>query len=898
MKANLQNKLGRRAAMLFVTLMAVTATLWAQTQPATGDGTADNPYLISNAQELLWFQQHVNTGTERVNAAACAKLTADIDLSAICGEGIGSWTSIANAAAGYTYQSGYTGTFDGDRHTITGLYSNKYTDPAFLQYLGVNGTVKNLTVNGQMLTDQIYSAIIVSYSKGTISGCVSEGIVKGGPFTGGIVGIASGKIEHCVNRAVITGTGENVGGIAGSSAACSILYCRNEGAVTGKNKTGGIAGILDSGTQIENCMNTAAITGVGYVGGIGGYYRFNSVSNCYSTGNVTATSATDTPASVGAIFGSNNNRTITNCYYPDTITLTKDGEPATLVGVGDGKKEEGTTVKTAAQFASGEVAFLLGNEAWGQVIGTDSSPVFLLADNSNKVYSYTHNEKTLYTNNAELSGTEVPHDYGTTGICSLCGELQPATLNEGVYEIGNAGQMKWFAGFVNEGTERVNAGACAKLTADIDLSPVCGKSIGNWTPIASKEAGYSASAGYTGTFDGDGHTLSGLFIDNGTKRYNALFYYLGKTGTVKNLTVNADITGEYYCAAIVADSYGTISRCISEGSITVTGYSGGIVGNSEGTVEYCINRATITSTYTECIGGITGNSSGTVRYCRNEGAVTNEGTNKNNTATGGIAGSGERVCNISHCANLADITGKGEVGGIIGRAWSATVTGCYSTGNVTATSATDAPASVGAIAGSNPNNNNISNCYYPDTVTLTKDGEPATLVGVGDGIKEEGTTVKTAAQFASGEVAYLLGNDVWGQVIGTDPSPVFLTDNNAVYKIDFMVKEAVVHTDYANRGEYTPTFVPEGCKAAQWATSIDGMPIETIDVTADLTLYFLGDPTGIHRPESGETVPALTYIYSVDGRLVKTVPASEYADRMNGLDKGIYIVNGQKEAVK
>lgn len=122
MRTTLSNRLRRRAAVLFVTLMAVTATLWAQTQPAPGDGSADNPYLISNAQELLWFQQHVNTGTERANAAACAKLTADIDLSAICGEGIGSWTSIANKTTGDSSSAGYTGAFDGDGHRITGDY--------------------------------------------------------------------------------------------------------------------------------------------------------------------------------------------------------------------------------------------------------------------------------------------------------------------------------------------------------------------------------------------------------------------------------------------------------------------------------------------------------------------------------------------------------------------------------------------------------------------------------------------------------------------------------------------------------------------------------------------------------------------------------------------------------
>ena len=121
-----------------------------ESEGLTGSGTKDAPYQIGSAAELAKFRDKVNSG----ETSAWAELTADIDLSEICGENIGgqsvSWTPIGNSES-----TAYTGTFDGDGHTISGLYiKSTADDQGLFGYLSTDGdntgTVQNLTVSGSV----------------------------------------------------------------------------------------------------------------------------------------------------------------------------------------------------------------------------------------------------------------------------------------------------------------------------------------------------------------------------------------------------------------------------------------------------------------------------------------------------------------------------------------------------------------------------------------------------------------------------------------------------------------------------------------------------------------------------------------------------------------------------
>ena len=204
---------------------------------------------------------------------------------------------------------------------------------------------------------------------------------------------------------------------------------------------------------------------------------------------------------------------------------------------------------------------------------------------------------------------------------------------DGVYQIGTADELKWFADKVNE-TAAGNTDAlvtlCAVLTADIDLGGEA------WTPIANN--GYVTCA-YAGTFDGQGHSITGLNVSGGA---NQGLFGIVNTGTIKNLKVSGTVSGTNCCGGIVGKlQTGTIENCSMAGSVSATnsrtGHAGGIVGNisaANAVVTGCSSSADVSGTHA---GGILGANTGTknpstIAYCYNTGKITGS------SREGGIAG--------------------------------------------------------------------------------------------------------------------------------------------------------------------------------------------------------------------------------------------------------------------
>lgn len=372
--------------------------------------------------------------------------------------------------------------------------------------------------------------------------------------------------------------------------------------------------------------------------------------------------------------------------------------------------------------------------------------------------TFTKGEVTLdgctYTVTASKEGSEsiektftAQHSFGEDGKCP-CGASRPTQDAEGCYQVADAFQLFWFAGLVNgtltDGTEQ-NTSASAVLTADIELSGE------TWTPIGSE------STPYTGTFDGQGYTISGMTIEN-AESYSGLFGNV--TGTVKNFTVTGSITitGDKTVAKVggavgslgTASAGGTVSGVISGVDITVSAgndHIGGVVGsmpeNSSPTVESCVYTGDINITVAA------GSVAGVVGYIR--------------TGT------------IQNCANWGGISintgGNGSVGGILGYCNNGKIyiRNCYNSGVIAA----EGTANVGAIVGQNKSTQaTVSNCYYLTGSADKGQGQLDT-----DAV---GTVVKDDNAFTSGEVACLLQGDqtvqVWGQTLGTDNYPVLTTD--------------------------------------------------------------------------------------------------------------------------
>ena len=360
---------------------------------------------------------------------------------------------------------------------------------------------------------------------------------------------------------------------------------------------------------------------------------------------------------------------------------------------------------------------------WGVMTAKAEETAVQVNDSAGKTEQQSTEEE-----ECKHEGVEITFNNNGFGNCPKCNATvyQPAvettdkydidddSTKDTVYEISNAGQLYWFAGLVNGTLDGVkqNTLANAVLTANITVNENLLDSLqydteGNvsngsdfitWTPIADCMEDHITL--YSGTFDGNNKTVSGLYFNDNSTRIG-LFGSSEADGNIKNVGV--------------VDSY-----------FKGNDFVGGVCGRNDGTITNCYNAGNLTVIESSAtIGGICGYNSGTVTNCYNTGTVT---------ATGQVA----------------------SVGGVCGCS-TAPISNCYNIGTVTATSSS---TDISDICGYNFGP--VTNCYY-----------------LADTEDENGG--KTAAQFVSGEIAYLLsqgctvgeGEDavtysgsVWGQELG------------------------------------------------------------------------------------------------------------------------------------
>lgn len=292
------------------------------TKALTGNGTQENPYLISTAEDLATFRDAVNGG----QTDACAKLTANIDLS-----GTGEWTPIA------TNDAPYSGTFDGAGFTIDGLTINQPNNDylGFFATIGTNGVVKNVIIgSNSSISGNMTVGGITGNNQGTISGCTNYASVNATTEEcGGIAGVNNGTIELCDSllsegsNAKITGA-ENIGGIVGSNHGL-IRSCNNSIPIEGVGSylafpIGGIAGVnSDNSATIVECTNNADVASGIYSGGIVGTVNIQDgsqliIRNCINNGSVS--DGIRTGGIVGSVNHCDGNLIIENCTNNGSIS--------------------------------------------------------------------------------------------------------------------------------------------------------------------------------------------------------------------------------------------------------------------------------------------------------------------------------------------------------------------------------------------------------------------------------------------------------------------------------------------------------------------------------------------------------------------------------------------------
>ena len=392
------------------------------------------------------------------------------------------------------------------------------------------------------------------------------------------------------------------------------------------------------------------------------------------------------------------------------------------------------------------------------------------------------------------------HTY-KNGFCTDdgCDAYEPAVLTTGkydidangeitdsdeAYEIGNAGQLYWFAGLVNgtltDGTAQ-NLKANAVLTADIivnkdllasintddDGKVTNGTSFRIWLPMGKINADNGQQMVYAGIFDGKEHSISGLYAnlydvpveDPGNiyinKNRAGLFgLYAGVTRNLRIL--DSYMRGEHDIGGICGrNEGGTIQNCYSAATVCGDSYIGGICGRSRSNsiIENCYNAGNVYGNG-RSIGGICGYNFSIIENCYNVGKVNGK------FYVGGIVGESSGYDNtiwIKDCYNRGNVIGDTkDIGGIGGYIGSSLVENCYSQATV------NGNTNVGGICG-NSNKVDFQNAYYDSNL----------YTGNAIGYLKDATTEKTEGKpsqaFESGEIAYLLQADreepVWGQTL-------------------------------------------------------------------------------------------------------------------------------------
>ena len=798
-------------------------------------------YAIRNAKELYGFAA-LTRAMRRPNHNAV--LLADIVINTTVSTETGGtylWESIVNDPT-HGNGGGYAGTFDGNGYSISGIYmtSDSFgmsTNFGFFGAINNEGVVKNLVLKNSVFLSTGSIAVFAHNHYGMVSACrVESSVILKNEISGTRVsGVASikrwaqngntyiGGIENTYSAATLQVIeAEYVGVIAGEVASSNNLK-NNYGVESNGFKligstiyqTGKVT-TLTSQNDAHVCTPIVhnQVNGTCYSSGLSAY-TFCAVCEKVLSGEKTV------------LYGHSTTETF---YTPNKTDNSKHDERCAECTeiIGENNHDFGADVNytcldcefsfitkhpSVANYVLNQESFTLTQDLW--IAGTFVIPegtTLIIPEGIEFAVSILENNGTIINNGAALvkgktyggSGTVICGENAThhpafnnDGFCAFCGDEEypeAAPLVDGYYQIGNAGQLMWFAKHVNAG----NANANAVLTNDIvynegDLSGLGGKTDGYrfWTPIGmimNHETGIDHFVTYTGTFDGQGYSISGLYhFDYWSYAGNAgLISKLGAGGVIRNVTVkNSYFATSSYAGAILGQNLGgTVENCHNVNTTVASAARvGGIVGdNTSGTIKYSTNKGNVkffmvnpdlAFDFSE-FGGIAGNTTGTIEYCTNYGDITSS------TTIGGVGGIAGQIYQgtVKNCVNDGDINVSGgtNFGGITGYQYHGTLSYNINYGTIVG----------GNLAGGIIGNPLGNGGRYTQNYTV---GGKACGAG-----ERDDCLVITEAELANGRLAFELGI---GQELGKDARPS--VGAPAVYA--YFNESGVVN--YTNNANYT-----------------------------------------------------------------------------------------------
>ncbi|MEA4813321.1 MAG: S-layer homology domain-containing protein [Oscillospiraceae bacterium] len=759
----------------------------------------DESFAFDSASGIVTVTDGTNTGylgtgikgTTYHTAAACAAgtwytadaLTSDdLTTGAYSGE-LNSWTPI-----GTDRYHPFAGIFDGNGHTVSGVYINGSSDYqglfgyiyyATVQYVGVeNSYMKGCNNVGGVVGYDYFSTLRYCYNTGSVAGT--------GGNVGGVVGYNdyTSTLRYCYNTGSVAGTSGNVGGVVGYNADSTVWYCYNTGVVTSTDaKAGGVVGANDGGT-LEYCYNTGGVTGFDLVGGVAGDNLDGTVQYSYNTGSVTGSngiggvlgrsSASESAATVqycynaGAVTGSGyyvggvagyNDSTITSCYYDKDkcsfLGIGSNTVSADAPGSAEGKQTsdmQGIALKTGVVGDGWTAAH------WAFADGSYPQHTGATADTA---FEISTAEQLAYLAQQVNAGTDFDGIYfrQTADIDLNEGVTFAFDADTGLVEVSKQGETTYWLGSGAKGdgsgenttfdTAASTMGAVYN-NSDSTATGAVTFSLSSWTPIGVDTGNTEP---FSGVFNGAEYKISGVYI-NSASDCRGLFGSLGEGGTIENVKVeNSYIAGDWSTGGVVGYNYfGTVRNCCNTGTVTCSSdIAGGVVGcNREySIVSNCCNTGAVTG-IGENVGGVVGTNGGDITSCYNTGAVTGS-----NDYVGGVAGHNGGT--VTGCYNTGTVTGDGynrSIGGVAGYNekpsddFAATVQYCYNTGNVYGQD------TAGGVTGSN-NGGTVQYSYNTGAVIVSNDSN------------DDGTGGGVAGYNDSGTVRYCYNaGNVWDYVSG------------------------------------------------------------------------------------------------------------------------------------
>lgn len=716
-----------------------------------GSGTADEPYLISDANELGALVHY--------DSAASYLLTDDIDLAGI------TWSTNVLIPE-------FSGVFDGGDHAILSLHVDipDSNDVGLFGRLGQDARVENLRiVNARVAGTSSRVGILAGSNQGSVANCRATGNVTGLDYVGGLVGLNDGSVSDSNGVGQVNGN-DYVGGLVGRNTG-SVTESAGTGEVSGDSHVGGLAG--QNGGAVGACSASGVVAGGSLVGGLVGS-NTGDVSQCHSdcnevvgesyVGGLVGDNTGDVAecfcdcndvigtSYVGGLAGDNDNGSIADSYHVGSVS-----------GVGKVGGIAGNNPYGAIRscYSTGAIA---GSEDVGGIAGDNTNrvcwkewiayPLIYV----NKCKTYTGTIENCFWNidaceNDQLR--ETPDRWAATGS-----EMRNGDTYEGagwdfthIWEMPRIGppKLRWQSYeepryHINNAADLVemasNPGNWTKyyiLTADIDLAGISLERTGN------------GSINFNGVFDGKGYTISHLSIDQDSAGVG-MFGILGSRGVVKNLRLEAvDIWGRREVGGIAGVNYGLIRNCHIEGVVSgLYEKVGGLVGDSDGPVHHCSSAALVSGeTY---VGGLVGCNGGGVYDCNSAGQVSgnyqyvgglvglNDGRVTRSKSTADVAGEtyvgglvGRNTREISYCYSTGSVTGDRRIGGLVGRHSEYLIKHCYATGAVRGGNNSE----VGGLIGSRGTATTISASFWDEETSGQTNSAGGTPMATADMQKAE-----------------------------------------------------------------------------------------------------------------------------------------------------------------